>query len=259
MRQNHCSSVLFRSGERTTIVAITIYVSSFEQYGLIEFPLLLYIVNWMQELGNITDVANVDSDSYTSTLPSFLEKIPHPMPNMAFDKEEDREEGEGGEDDENGIDKPVKDTMGRMAEIKHSAEFCKSVSDAIQGVETQSLVYTPSRLRTLTTLRNSVAAMESDFVSFKMEILQSFDSLESTVTSNNGEMKDKLTQLDNNSKLQIKNLEEENKELSVSNGKLIEEVSKLSLAMKKLQDQISSMHKENSKPGGTTTGLKAGK
>ena len=87
--------------------------------------------------------------------------------------------------------------------------------------------------------------MESDFVSFKMEILQSFDSLESTVTSNNGEMKDKLTQLDNNSKLQIKNLEEENKELSVSNGKLME-VSKVSLAMKKLQDQISSMHKENS-------------
>ena len=95
------------------------------------------------------------------------------------------------------------------------------------------------------TLRNSVAAMESDFVSFKMEILQSFDSLESTVTSNNGEMKDKLTQLDNNSKLRIKNLEEENKELSVSNGKLME-VSKVSLAMKKLQDQISSMHKENS-------------
>ena len=237
------------------IVATTIYVSTgtifvqgkcFQQYSLIEFPLLLWTLstgckNWAISLTSLT----VDPDLYTSTLPSFLEKIPHPMPNMAFDEEQDREEGEGGEDNEKGIDKPVKYTMGRTAEIKHSAEFCKSVSDAIQGVETQSLVYTPARQGTLTTLRNSVAAMESDFVSFKMEILQSFHSLESTVVSNNGEMKDKITQLDNNSKLRIKSLEEENKELSVSNGKLMEEVSKLSLAAKKLQDQISSMHKEN--------------
>ena len=122
----------------------------FQQYGLTEFPLLLNIVNQMQELGNITAVANADPDLYTSTLPSFLEKIALPMPNMAFDEEKDREEGEG-EDNENGIDKLVKDTKGRTAEIKHSTEFCKSVSNAIQGVETQSLVYTPARLCTLTT------------------------------------------------------------------------------------------------------------
>lgn len=173
----------------------------------------------MQELGNTADVTNVDSDLYTSTLLSSLQQISCPTPDMTIDVE-DREESEGG-DNENGLgDTPMKDTMGKMTETKHAVEFDKSLSDAIQTAETKSLVYTPARLRTLTSLRNSIAAMESDFVSFKMEILQFIQSIQSTVTSNDGEMKDKLTQHDNNSKLRIKNLEHENKELLVSNEKL---------------------------------------
>ena len=181
----------------------------------------------MQELGNTADVTNVDSDLYTSTLLSSLQQISCPTPDMTIDVE-DREESEGG-DNENGLgDTPMKDTMGKMTETKHAMEFDKSLSDAIQTAETKSLVYTPARLRTLTSLRNSVAAMESDFVSFKIEILQfiqSIQSIQSTVTSNDGEMKDKLTQHNNNSKLRIKNLEHENKELLVSNEKLMDEVS----------------------------------
>ena len=89
------------------MVAITIYVSTgtifvqgkyFQQYGLTEFPLLLDIVNRMQELGNTADVTNVDSDLYTSTLLSSLQQISCPTSDMTIDLE-DREESEGGDDE----------------------------------------------------------------------------------------------------------------------------------------------------------------
>ena len=47
---------------------------------------------------------------------------------------------------------------------KSTTEVHKFLSDVIQNVETRPLLYTPSRLHTLTNIRNSDANMESDFV-----------------------------------------------------------------------------------------------
>ena len=127
---------------------------------------------------------------------------------------------------------------------KLTAEFHKSLSDVIQNVETQPLIYTPSRLHTLTNIHNSVANMEADFVSFKMELMQTVQSLQSTMTTYESETKDKLTQFDNISKLRLKIVEEENKEFLSPNGKLVDEVTSLSSTAKRLQDQINSMRKK---------------
>ena len=121
------------------------------------------------------------------------------------------------------------------------------MTDDLKNVGPESLVYTPSSLKSLTTLRNSVAAIESDFVSFKMEMTCCLQTLESSITTNDGELKDRIVQLQSNSKLHIRNLEEQNEELRASNGKLLEEVSNLSIAVKKLQDQINLMGKKNNK------------
>ena len=88
--------------------------------------------------------------------------------------------------------------------------------------------------------------MESDFISFKMEMTQTAQSLQSEMVTLANETKDRLTQFDNNLKLRIKNREEENKELIASNEKLVGEVSSLSSTVKKLQEQVNSMRKRNS-------------
>ena len=128
----------------------------------------------------------------------------------------------------------------------HTADFCKSLTEDMQNMGTEPLVCTPSRLHTVTTLRNSVGNMESDFISFKMEMTQTTQSLQSEMVTLANETKDRLTQFDNNLKLRIKNIEEENKELIASNEKLVGEVSSLSSTVKKLQEQVNSMRKRNS-------------
>ena len=80
-----------------------------------------------------------------------------------------------------------------------------------------------------------------------MEMTCCLQTLESSITTNDGELKDRIVQLQSNSKLHIRNLEEQNEELRASNGKLLEEVSNLSIAVKKLQDQINLMGKKNNK------------
>ena len=66
-----------------------------------------------------------------------------------------------------------------------------------------------------------------------MELLQTVQSLQSVMTTYESETKDKLTQFDNISKLHLKNIEEEKKELLSSNGKLVDEVTSLSSTVKR--------------------------
>lgn len=66
-----------------------------------------------------------------------------------------------------------------------------------------------------------------------MELLQTVQSLQSAMTTYESETKDKLTQFDNISKLRLKNIEEEKKELLSSNGKLVDEVTSLSSTVKR--------------------------
>ena len=239
------------------VVTITIYVSTgtifvqgkwFEQYGGVEFPLLLEIVNQMQELSNTGGDDDAEMILCTSTLPNFLENISHPTNANKTDQGKESGLEEIGE-----VEARVETDNPKSAETVidttkvNTSEFFKSMTDDLKNVGPESLVYTPSRLKSLTTLRNSVAAIESDFVSFKMEMTSCLQTLESSITTNDGELKDRIVQLQSNSKLHIRNLEEQNEELRASNGKLLEEVSNLSIAVKKLQDQINLMGKKNNK------------
>ena len=232
------------------VVAITVYISTgtifiqgkwYQQYGLIEFPLLLEIINEMKELDNPDAF---DPQLFNSTpLSSLLNKIVSPTTPVIGREHEQEETEKKGEGDV--LTREVDINVASTPETNRPEEFLKSIADDIQSVGNSSLSYTPSRLHTITTLRTSVANMESEFVAFKMEMTQIVQSLQSTIATNDGETKDKLVQSDNTFKLRMKKIEEENKELIISNAKLMDEVQSLSLVEKKLQDQVNLLRKKD--------------
>ena len=69
--------------------------------------------------------------------------------------------------------------------------------------------------------------------------------IQETMVKNENEMKDRLCQLDNTMKLRTKNLENESRELKTANERMQEDISKLSSQLKKLQEQFSSIKKNN--------------
>ena len=108
-------------------------------------------------------------------------------------------------------------TLLPQPEIHPTGEFLKIISDNIQDTATPPLSLTPTRVHTLTSLRTSVANMESDFVAFKMETSQIIQSLHIALDTLDSGTKDKFNQLENDIKVRTKKTEEETKELDTSN------------------------------------------
>lgn len=218
------------------VAAITVFVSTgtflvqgkfYQQFSETEFPLLLQAVNKLTTTSNPDDL---NPDLFTSTPLSNLwnPQTSQDEPNRVV-----------------GVASPAEvDTTVALAstppEVNHTGEFLKTVSEDIQNAATPALSYTPSRLHTISSLRTSMANMESEFVAFKMEMTQNVQSLQDALTTPDSVTKDKFTQSENALKLRLKKVEEENKELIVSNETLTDQLRTLSQTVKKLQDQVNS-------------------
>lgn len=263
---NSCDRIILHlyaleGGKEQHLVAITVYISTgtifiqgkwFQNYGMVEFPSLLDIINQMSANSNLnSDVTELCK----TTLPKFLKQVSIPIPCTTVDKEKAHEETDdkdrkeateenGGEVKETDVPDGTDTKDGNM-ETEHHSDFSKTLDDDIKNVEPQPLTYTPSRLHTLTALRTTVAKMESDYTEFKVDISQSLHAIETTMAESENQIKDRLCQLDNNLKLRIKNLEEEMIEMQSSKTKMMGEISKLASTVRKLQEQLTSTQKQN--------------
>ena len=250
---NRCDRIILHlyaleGGKEQHIVAITVYISTgtvfiqgkwFQNFGMVEFPLLLDIINQMSKSNPMDDV----NDLCKATIPNFLKQDLIPAPGITVRKEDEYEENDLT--DKNEEENDVKNTSDNTPEAEHPAEFHKTLEDDVKDVEPEPLRYTPSRLHTFTALRTTVANMESKHTEFKVEITQSLHAINTAVAEGESKTKDILCQLDNTLKLRIKNLEEEISEVRNSETKMLAEITKLASTVKKLQEQLTSVQKKN--------------
>ena len=217
---------------------------TYQQFTHTEFPLLLDLVN---KLKTNSHADYLNPDLFRSTPLSHLwDQTPRDEPPNVQEVPTT-----ASISDDN-----TTPTLLPQSEIHPTGEFLKIISDDIQDIATPPLSLTPSRVHTLTSLRTSVANMESDFVAFKMETSQITQSLHIALDTFDSGTKDKFNQLENDIKVRTKKTEEETKELAASNETMTEQLRTLSLTVKKLQEQMNASRKKHNELEEKYTSLK---
>lgn len=215
------------------MVTITIFISTgrimvqgkkFAEWSQQEFPALLSIVNSLGSSGNLSAVSAKDKSTFHIELQKFFTKY------------------KGCE---------IADT--RASELNDTTvENAENVVSDITETETPSadkgntritqlstpieLSLTPSRLNTLTTLRNTVGNLEADFTEFKV-----------TNAGNLEHLKDKAAQLDHNFKVQTTTLGGLADDLENNTKLLNHDLQKHADLISKLQNENQALQKKNAK------------
>lgn len=239
--------ILHLYGKGEQLVAITIYISTgtilvqgkwFRNFGLLEFPILLDIVNHMSLSTDATE-------SYWSTPICFLTETPMNGQEQSHETQTVIDVHQKEKADDGNIKETPETPDTKKTETERTSNFHKTLDDDIKSAEPEPLMYTPSRLHTFTALRNTLANMESDYTEFKMSIAQSLQEIQATMAEGEIQTKDRLSQLDNTLKLRIKHLETETSEMKNTQRQMQEEIARLTSTTKKLQEQLTSAQKQN--------------
>ena len=200
------------------LVALTVFVSTgrimiqgkmYEDWCAHEFPVLLDIVNAIEP---VPTISWSDNAVFTSSLPHFFKNFVQFIP-----------------DD----DIP---SSGKATVAKISAQKLTTETPQTPHSELISSTLTPSRLKQISFLRNTLGELEAEFTQHK---LKSDGDIQ--------QLKDKLVQQDNVLKLQNKQFADLASNLSSQVTSLNDLLQQHSTQMKKLQEENIALHKKNSK------------
>lgn len=133
-------------------------------------------------------------------------------------------------------------TKDRTTAVNETTGATTNMSIASPSIEPLSV--SPSKLNTISTLRDTVGNLEAEFTQF--QIVSSGDIQQ---------LKDKIVQQDNLLKLQKKTIDEIVCDLSTQVKSTNDELRQHSLLLKKLQEDNHSLHKKNTKLAETSEDL----
>ena len=214
------------SSEEEVLVTITVFITTgriqvqgkrIEEWNAHEFPVLLECVNKLSDIKHFAGISSIPDQYqslFASSLHNFFVNFIH------FVAEE-------------GIPSSNCNTSDDLSQEKITT---KATSSSAPDHDQQPLTITPSRLKTISSLRDTLGELEAEFTQFKM------------ITSGDlQQLKDKIVQQDNLLKLQRKTIDYLSSDLS-SHAQLSQEMfSQQSAHVKKLQEENQSLQKKHSK------------
>ena len=213
------------TSEEEILVAITVFITTgriqvqgkrIEDWNAHEFPVLLECVNKQSDIKHFAGISSIPDhyqSIFASSLHNFFVNFIH------FVAEEEIPSSNCNTTDE----------------IPQEKITTKAISSSAPDVQLP-LTITPSRLKTISSLRDTLGELEAEFTQFKM------------ITSGDlQQLKDKIVQQDNLLKLQRKTIDDLSSDLSSHAQSSQEMFSQQSAHIKKLQEENLSLQKKHSK------------
>lgn len=217
------------------IITLSIFISTgrimvqgkrFAEWSHDEFPTLLSIVNSLAT-HSLEDVSSTNTPMFLMALSKFFTKCQdHEANTTNTQREPQSNAGEASE----AI--PEEDAT-HDDEIRETTETTETreMSDL-----TKPLTFTPNKLKTITTLRNTVGNLEAEFIQFKM-----------TTSGNIEQLKDKTVQQDHLFKVHKTTVGGLSDDVTNNNKLLTEELQKNAALISKLQDDHQALQKKHAK------------
>ena len=215
------------------MVTIIIFISTgrimiqgkkFAEWSQQEFPALLSIVNSLSSSGNLSAVSVKNKSTFYIELQKFF-------PKYKGCEIADTRASELNDTTVENAENVVSDIT--ETEIPSADKGNTRITQLSTPIE---LSLTPSRLNTLTTLRNTVGNLEADFTEFKI-----------TNAGNPEYLKDKAAQLDHNFKVQTTTLGGLSDDLENNTKLLNHDLQKHADLISKLQNENQALQKKNAK------------
>ena len=205
----------------TTTGRIQVQGKKIEDWSTHEFPVLRESVNKLSKIENFSGISSIqDKSIFASSLHNFFANSIH------FVAEDEI---------------PSSNTTDGLAQ----KEVAITTNTALSAPPAEPLKITPNRLRTISSLRDTLGQLEADFTQF--QIISSGDPQQ---------MKDKMVRQDNLLKLQKQAIDEISSDLSVQVKLLQDMLSKQSTQIKKLQEENQSLQKKHTKTVESNLALK---
>ena len=196
----------------TTTGRIQVQGKKIEAWSTHEFPVLRESVNKLSKIENFSGISSVQDNSiFASSLHNFFANSIH------FVAEDEI---------------PSSNTTDGLAQ----KEVAITTNTALSAPPAEPLTITPNRLRTISSMRDTLGQLEADFTQF--QIISSGDLQQ---------MKDKMVRQDNLLKLQKQAIDEISSDLSLQVKLLQDMLSQQSTQIKKLQEENQSLQKKHSK------------
>ena len=205
----------------TTTGRIQVQGKKIEDWSTHEFPVLHESVNKLSKIENFSGISSVqDKSIFASSLHNFFANSIH------FVAEDEI---------------PSSNTTDGLAQ----KEVAITTNTALSAPPAEPLTITPNRLRTISSLRDTLGQLEADFTQF--QIISSGDLQQ---------MKDKMVRQDNLLKLQKQAIDEISSDLSLQVKLLQDMLSQQSTQIKKLQEENQSLQKKHTKTVQSNLALK---